>query len=152
MSLSSVSINHPAPSHGQPWPSNTVLLGELITPSESTLPLNPTLRHPEKSWFQPTRSIVCVHRSPEAFHLCFAEADVTSNTTRGEYTLWLRNTPRLSREDRYEVKRIDGTEREAETVARELVAGSKWDFRWSLAAVTYHPSTRPEPFGVSHEL
>ena len=77
---------------------------------------------------------------------------MTSNATRGEYTLWLRNNPRLSREDRYEVKRIDGTEREAETVTRDLVAGSKWDYRWSLAAVTYHASKRPEPAGVSQEL
>jgi len=152
MSLSSVSLNHPANSRGNPWPPNTVLLGELITPSESTVPLNPTLRHPEKSWFLATRSIVCVHRSPEAFELRFADKDVTSNTTRGEYTLWLSNNPLLSRNDRYEVSRIVGTEWDAETVARDLVVGSKWDFRWSLATVTYHPSTRPEPVGVSHEL
>lgn len=74
-----------------------------------------------------------------------------SNQARGEYTLWLSDAdkdPVLSREVRYDVRRIEATERDAETVARELVLGSKWDYKWSLAVVTYHPSKRPEPSGV----
>jgi hypothetical protein len=153
MSLSSVSLIHP--SRGKPWPSNTVLLGERIAPSESTASLSPTLLHPEASWVLTTPSMIVVHRSEKTFNLRFAKTDMDSNQARGEYTLWLDHEgegPILSREDRYEVRRIEATERDAETVARELVLGSRWDYKWSLAVLTYHPSKRPEPAGVSEKL
>jgi hypothetical protein len=155
MSLLSASLNHYAPSRAKPWSSNTVLLGERIAPSESTAPLDPTLLHPERSWLLTTPSIILVHRSKTTFNLRFPKTDVDSNQARGEYTLWLNDLdtdPVLSREARYEVRRIDGTEIDAEAVARELVCGSKWDYKWSLAVVTYHPSKRPEPVGVSQKL
>jgi hypothetical protein len=155
MSLSSVSLNHPASSRGKPWPSNTVLLGERITPSESTAPLDPTLLHPEGSWLLTTPSIILVHRSEKTFNLRFTNTDVDCNQARGEYTLWLSDLdtdPVLSREVRYEVRRIDGTEVDAAAEAREEILGSRWDYKWSPAVVTYHPSKRPEPVGVSQKL
>jgi hypothetical protein len=155
MSVSSVNLDHPAPSSGKSWRSNTVLLGEGIIPSQSTAPLDPTLLHPEGSWLLTTPSIILVHRSKKTFNLRFTNTDVDSNQARGEYTLWLSDLdtdPVLSREVRYEVKRIDGTEIDAEAVAKELVCGSKWDYKWSLAVVTYHPSKRPEPAGVTQKL
>jgi hypothetical protein len=155
MSLSSANSNNPAHSRGKPWASNTVLLGERIAPSENTAPLDPTLLHPEGSWLLTTPSIILVHRSKKTFNLRFTNTDVDSNQARGEYTLWLSDLdtdPVLSREVRYEVRRIDGTEIDAEAVARELVCGSKWDYKWSLAVVTYHPSKRPEPAGVTQKL
>ena len=155
MSLSSANSTNPAHSRGKLWPSNTVLLGERIAPSENTAPLEPTLLHPEGSWLLTTPSIILVHRSEKTFELRFPETDVDSNRARGEYTLWLSdlNTdPVLSREVRYEVRRIDGTEVDAAAEAREEILGSRWDYKWSLAVVTYHPSNRPEPAGVSQKL
>jgi hypothetical protein len=64
----------------------------------------------------------------------------------------LDTDPVLSREVRYEVRRIDGTEVDAAAEAREEILGSRWDHKWSLAVVTYHPSKRPEPAGVSQKL